>query len=155
MAGIIGAQYFLTLGWWHEQYDGMLREIQSAYTTSVIQAKKVVQAVPTGSDAEIRAYILEQADDEGVKVDPTLVTDDDVKGFRDRQLPEFKQLASGQLTQDQYDEKYGLNDVAAQMEKNSEAGTYQSFFLLFFWRASNLFALVAAGALAFKLSTNA
>ena len=154
LAGIVGAQYFVALGWWHERYDEALKDVQSAYANAVIEAKAAVQAVPTGSDAEIRAYMMKQGEDKSIKLEPTDFSDDDVKEFR-TQLPEYKLLASGQLTKDQYDEKYGLKSTEKRLEQDSDEGTFKGVFLLLLLSKANLFSLAAAAALAFKLSTNA
>ncbi|MBU6409584.1 MAG: hypothetical protein KGR98_04265, partial [Verrucomicrobia bacterium] len=81
MAGIVAAQYFVALGWWNKALSHA--GAGSGYTVMVATAKEAVKAIPTGSDSEIRNYL---AGDEGVA--PTAVSDDDVKNFRERNLPE-------------------------------------------------------------------
>jgi hypothetical protein len=152
LAGIIGAQYFVALGWWHEAEETDMKLAASAYTDAVAEAKAAVQAVPTGSDVEIRAYLAKQA---GEKVTPGSVTDEAVKDFRDNQMPDYKALASGQETKEQYAEKNDLKLSMSQEEKQSDENTFKGIFLLLLLSKANLFSLAAAAGMAFKLSTNA
>jgi len=108
--------------------------------------------VPTGSDVEIRAYLAKQA---GEKVTPGSVTDEAVKDFRDNQMPDYKALASGQETKEQYAEKNDLKLSMSQEEKQSDENTFKGIFLLLLLSKANLFSLAAAAGMAFKLSTNA
>jgi hypothetical protein len=155
VAGIIGAQYVVALGWWHDVQQEDLKLAQSAYTESVAEANNVMQAVPTGSDAEIRAYLVKEAAKDGDKVSPGSIADDDVKSFRELQLPEYKDLASGKITKEQYEEKNGLKTSLTKEEQQSDEGTFKAVFLLLLLSKTNLFSLAAAAGLAFKLSTNA
>ena len=155
VAGIVGAQYFVAWGWWHEGDAERLKDAQSAYANAVTEAKSVVQAVPTGSDGEIRAYLVKEAAKDGDKVLPSSISDEDVKAFRELQLPEYKNLASGTLTKQQYEEKNDIKTSMTKEEQQSDEGTFKAVFLLLFLSKANLFSLAAAAALAFKLSTNA
>ncbi|HEV2694652.1 MAG TPA: hypothetical protein VG347_17285 [Verrucomicrobiae bacterium] len=155
LAGIVGAQYFVALGWWHEGRVADLKAAQSAYVESVAEAKIAVRAVPTGSDAEIRAYLMKDAAKDGEKTSPGNISEEEVKIFREAQLPEYQSLASGQITKEQYEEKYGLKTSVTKDEEQSDENTFKGVFLLLFLSKSNLFSLAAAAGLAFKLCTNA
>jgi hypothetical protein len=155
VAGIVGTQYFVALGWWHEGMAADLKMAQSAYADSVAEAKNAVQAIPTGSDAEIRAYLAKEAAKDGEKVSPGTISDEDVKSFRETQLPEYKDLASGKITKQQYDEQNGLKTAMTKEEQQSDENTFKAVFLLLLLSKANLFSLAAAAGLAFKLSTNA
>lgn len=154
VAGIIGTQYFVALGWWHEVREEDMKDAAAAYADSVKEAKEVVQAVPTGSDVEIRAYLAKRSAQDGEKVMPGSIPDEQVKDFRDTQLPEYKNLASGQITKEQYAEKNDLKLSMSKEERQSDDNTFKGFFLLFLLSKSSLFSLAAAAGLAFKLSSN-
>ena len=155
LAGVIGAQYFVALGWWH-QFDEMeLKAAQSAYTNSVAEAREVVKTIPTGSDAEVRAYLAKSSGEDGEKLKPSDISDGDIKFFRENQLPEYQGLASGQITKEEYEKKHELKTTQTQAEKDSEEKTVKTIFLLLLLSKANLFSLAAAAGLAFKLCTNA
>ena len=155
LAGIIGAQYFVALGWWHEIEAEIVKDAQSAYPNAVAEAKNAVKAIPTGSDAEIRAYLVKQSGDEGFKLKPSDFTQEDVKEFREVQLPEYQQLASGKLSKEEYEQKYEIKTSMTEEEKKTDENTFKGVFLLLLLSKVNLFSLVAAAGVAFKLSTNA
>ncbi len=152
VAGVIAAQYFVALGWWHEG----LRGVEDAgYSATVAIAKDVVKTIPTGSDAEIRNYLAGENADEGDKPDPQAVSDDDVKQFRDKRLPEFQNLAGGKETKEQYFAKNGI-DLKKMQEVEVEADkTFKGVFLLLLLNKLGLISLIAAGGLAYRFSANA
>jgi hypothetical protein len=153
LAGIIGAQYFVALSLWHEYSPEKVAS--SLYESSVTEAKEVVKIVPTGSDAEIRAYLAKSAADDGEKLKPDDITSDDINDFRQNQLPEYQGLANGQITKEEFEKKNELKNADAQTGKNSDEDTVKNIFLLLLVSRTNIFSMAAAAALAFKLSTNA
>jgi hypothetical protein len=153
LAGIVGAQYFVALGWWHEGLSTGFGD--SAYTVNVRQAKEVVTAIPTGSDGEIRNYLAKEEADDGDKPDPGSVSDDDVKQFRDKDLPEFQDLASGKMTEAQYDASKGIDPVREKQLEQTEESTFKGVFLLLLISKANIVSLVVAAGVAFRLSANA
>jgi hypothetical protein len=157
LAGIIGAQYLVALGWWHEFSPAQI--FNSAYTNSVMKAKEVVKAVPSGSDEEIRSYLArEQAKENaeaGEKPNPASITKEDIKEFREKSLPEFQELASGKMNRDQYNAKNGIDPTKLKSEEDSEEGTFKGIFLLLLLSKINLVSLCGAAGLAYKMSTNA
>jgi hypothetical protein len=155
LAGLIGAQYFVTLGWWHESTEKELKEAAALYETTVNEAKEVVKVVPHGSDAEIRLYLVKLAAKDGDTITPGKISDEDVKFFREHELPEYQGLASGQITKPQFEQKHELKTSLTQEEKQEDEGTFKAFFLLFLLSKLNLFSLAGAAGLAFKMSTNA
>ena len=124
-------------------------------SNSVTEAKVVIAAIPTGSDAEIAAYLAKQNSDSEEKVKPSDIASEDIKEFKDNQLPEYQALASGQLTQDEYEKKHELKTTQTDEEKTSDENTFKGFFLLMLLSKSNLVSLVAAAGVAFKLCANA
>jgi uncharacterized membrane protein YeaQ/YmgE (transglycosylase-associated protein family) len=155
LAGVVGAQYFVALGWWNEGTTERLKEAQSAYSNAVATASAVVKAIPTGSDAEIRVYLAKVENEEGGKANPATISGEEVKDFRDNQLPEIQGLASGQITKEQFEQRNEIKTAQTKEEKASEEGTFKAIFLLLLISKTNLFSLAAAAGLAFKLSTNA
>jgi hypothetical protein len=154
LAGIIGAQYLVALGWWHEFSPAQI--FNSAYTNSVMVAKEVVKAVPTGSDEEIRNYLArEEASDSDEKPNPASVTKEDIKKFREKSLPEFQDLASGKITQEQFNAKKGIDSTKLKKAEDSEENTFKGIFLFLLVSRTNIISLIVAAGLAFKMSTNA
>jgi hypothetical protein len=155
LAGLIGAQYFVALGWWHEFSLNEAKIADSFYTASVTEAKEAVKAVPSGSDAEIRAYLVKKSAEDGEKVSPGTISDDMVKEFRNNELPEYRELASGQLTKEAFATRHDLKTTETKEEKDSDENTFKGVFLLLLLSKMNLFSLAGAAGLAFKLSKNA
>ncbi|MEY4918506.1 MAG: hypothetical protein RL616_2419 [Verrucomicrobiota bacterium] len=155
LAGIVGAQYFVALGWWNEGTTERLQADQAAYANAVVEAKAAVTAVPTGSDVEIRGFLAKQAAGEGLKLAPTDFAADDVKEFHDTLLPEYQKLASGQISKADYEQQHDLKTSQTKEEKQDDENTFKGIFLLLLLSKLNLFSLAAAAGLAFKLSTNA
>jgi hypothetical protein len=157
LVGIVGAQYFVALGWWHE--FSPVQILNSAYTNSVREAKEAVKAVPTGSDEEIRSYLArEQARENaeaGEKPDPASITKEDIKEFREQSLPKFQELASGKMNQDQYNAKNGIDPTNFKKAEDGEEGTFKGIFLLLLLSRINIVSLCGAAGLAYKMSTNA
>jgi hypothetical protein len=154
LAGIIGAQYFVALGWWHEFSPTQI--FNSVYTNNVMVAKEVVKAVPTGSNEEIRNYLArEEAGDSGEKTNPAAVTKEDIKEFREKNLPEYQDLASGKITKEQFNAKHGIDDARLKKVEDSEENTVKGIFLLLLVSRGNIISLLVAAGLAFKMSTNA
>jgi len=154
LMGIVGAQYLVARSWWHGGID-LEPGSKSAYEESVSEAKKVVQAVPTGSDQEIRIYLAKtEAADSGDKIDPKSVTDDEIKAFRETTLPEMQNLASGKTTKEAFEKQNDINEGKDKKEKDSEEGTFKALFLLLLLSRINLISLCAAAGLAYKVSAN-
>jgi hypothetical protein len=153
LVAIVAAQYFVALGWWHEALGAGFTD--SAYTLNVKQSKEVVIAVPTGSDEEIRNYLAKEEADEGDKPDPGSVSADDVKQFREKDLPEFRDLASGKITEAQYDASKGIDPVKEKKLDETEESTFKGIFLLLLISKANIVSLVVAAGVAFRLSANA
>lgn len=152
LAGVIGAQYFVAMGWWHQ----ITRGFQDAgYTASVAEAKEVVKAIPTGSEAEIRMYLARQSVDEGEVVKPASVSDDQVKEFREKELPEYQSLASGKETKEQYLAKNGIDTEKMKKFQDTEENTFKDVFLLLLLSKMGIVSLIIAAGVAYKLSTNA
>ncbi|HXA45042.1 MAG TPA: hypothetical protein VNZ25_06010, partial [Candidatus Angelobacter sp.] len=123
IAGIIGAQYFVALGWWDKLKQEELLVAQNAYANAVAEAGEAVKMVPTGSDAEIRAYLARQSEAEGLKLQPADFQAEDVKEFRENQLPEYQSLASGRITKAEYDRTHELKTTETSADKDADDST--------------------------------
>jgi len=156
LVGVVGAQYLVAHSWWHDTLHEFSTAAKSAYEEQVAQAKKLVAAIPTGSDSEIRSYMAKQeAADSGDKIDPKSFTADEVKVFKENDLSEAQKLASGQITKQNYEKENEIDANQAKKELDAEEGTFKAVFLLLLLNRLNLFSLCAAAALAFKVSANA
>jgi hypothetical protein len=153
LAAIFGAQYVNARIWWNaERGPGALK---SLYEASVAEARKVVAAVPTGSDQEIRAYLAAEAADSGEKPDLSAVSAEEIKEFREGTLPEMRKLASGQTTQADFEGKTPADSAQNSRDNSSEKFVFTAYFMLLTIRRSNIFAMIAAAAAAFKVGSNA
>jgi hypothetical protein len=153
LAGIVGAQYLVARGLWNE--GSAARAHDSSYETLVAEAKKVISAVPTGSDDEIRKYLAKEAADEDEKPDPKAITPEEIKEFRDNQLLEFREMASGKITKEEFDKKNQIDPEEQKKELAVEEGTFKAVFLLLLLSKFNLVSCVIAAGLAYKLCSNA
>ena len=153
VAGVIAAQYFVALGWWHKIAQGFE---DAGYTTSVTEAREVVKAVPTGSDAEIRQYLFKQrvADSDAQPAVQT-VTAEEVKEFRENQLHEYQDLASGKETKEQYLAKNGIDSNEMKKFQDTSENTFKDVFLVLLLSKVGIVSLIIAAGLAYKMSTNA
>ena len=61
LAGIIGAQYFVALGWWQEASAAQAKLADAAYAFNLTAAQEAVKIIPTGSDAEIRVVLAKKS----------------------------------------------------------------------------------------------
>jgi hypothetical protein len=155
LSGILGAQYLVVRGWWNEGERTRTKTRESAYSEAVAEAKKVLAAIPNGTDQEIRVYLAKEAADEGEKPDVNAVTAEEVKTFKETTLSEMRQLADGKITKAEYDQKNGYDEASAKEEKAVDESTFKAFFLLFLLSRLNIFSTIAAAALAFKVCANA
>jgi len=153
VVGVIGAQYFVALGWWH---DAVHKIEDLGYTANVAEAKEVVKAIPTGSDGEIRQYLFKQrVSDADEQSTVKTVTDAEVKDFRQNQLREYQDLASGKETREQYLAKNGIDSNAMKKFQDTSEDTFKDIFLVLMFSKMGIFSLIVAAGLAYKMSTNA
>jgi len=153
LVGVVGAQYFVARNWWNE--GSSARAHESSYEVAVAEAKKVVEAVPTGADPEIRAYLAKEEADPGEKPDAKAITDEQVKEFKETTLKEMQSLASGRTTKEAFEKKNQEDEAKGKAEALSDEGTFKAVFLLLLLSKLNLLSLVAGAGLAFKVCSNA
>ena len=152
IVGILAAQYFVALEKWHQV---VLAYEDAGYTDSITEARQVVKVIPTGSDAEIRIYLAKQNVEEGEAIKPGAVSADQIKEFREKQLPGYQDLAAGKVTKEQYLAKFGLDPERMKKFQNEEGDTFKSLFMLIMLSRSGLITMVIGAGLAYKMSTNA
>jgi len=146
--GVLAAQYFVLLGIW----NGILYE---GFNEQLTEARTVVKAVPTGSDEEIRMYLAKQAAEDGDVLKPAAVTTDQIQQFREKELPEYQDLASGKLTKQQFVINHTRDPEKAKKSQSEESDTFNGFFMLATLNVRSIISLVIASGLALRLSTNA
>jgi hypothetical protein len=150
---VVGAQYLVAVGVWQDVTGANLGATR--YDKEVGQARKALKVMPTGSDSEIRNYLAVALAEDTDKPNPAAVTDEDIKQFRDKELPGLQDLASGKITREQFNAQNDIDPKKEAKQSEDEEGTFKGVFLLILLTRSNIFALVAAAALAFRLSANA
>ncbi len=110
--GIFGTQYLIA----KEQIIGSYkREVNQEYETRVEYAKKALKAIPTGSDQEIRDFLAKEAAGEGEHIKSAEIDGEEIQLFRDKELPELRDLASGKTTKAKYNKDSGVEEL----EENS------------------------------------
>jgi len=91
------------------------RDVSQEFETRVEYAKKAVKSMPTGSDQVIREFLAKESADEGEKIKPADIGSEEIQVFREKELPELRDLASGKTTKAQYSKDSGVNEL----EENS------------------------------------
>jgi hypothetical protein len=103
LACIIGVQYITAA-------------IDATYAEELAAAKTILQAVPDGTDEEIRAYLARETVEGAEKPDPNLIPADAIREFREMTWQKMKDLDSGKTTKEQYEEQRH-NDVSNPREE--------------------------------------
>ena len=139
-----------------EKWHKLVHAYEDAgYTDSVKEAKDVVKAVPGGTEAEIRLYLAKQNAEEGEAIKPASVSDDQVKEFREKELPGYQELASGKVTKEQYLAKLGLDTQKMKKFQNENEDTFKGFFMLIMLSRAGIISLIIGAGTAYKLCANA
>jgi hypothetical protein len=109
LVAIVGGQFLAAKSTVNEIFE---QAAKGAYESQLAYAKDAVQAIPTGSDAEIQAFLAKAAAKEGGAADPNQITDAQIQEFRQKQLPRLREFASG---------KRGVKDLDKEMQKVKES----------------------------------
>ncbi len=154
LAGIIAAQYFTAISWYKTEASDFTG---SAYTQDVKEAKEVIKQVPTGSDAEIRSYLVKQAVEDGDDAATNSIAAADINDFRtnEDQLPKYQALASGQMTEQQYDQKNGIDPAQEKKTESRVQLVLEGILFLYFLNKLNIVMMIAAVGLAYRITANA
>lgn len=158
IVGILAAQYVLTLQTLRSNEDiSSINETirDGGYAESVKQAKEVVKALPTGSDAEIRMYIAKQQADEGQLPKPEAISSDEVKQFRNTELTNYLDLASGKLTKEAFWAANGFDPKKAEKVLDTEDKAFTGLAAIMAVFKAGIISMIVAAGLAYKLTTNA
>jgi len=94
------------------------------YANAIIEANAAVKGVPNGSDSEIRVYLVKQSGNAGIKLDPADISEDDVKEFRESQMPYYQELAGGHITKEEYESNHDNKTTETQADEVSEQNTF-------------------------------
>lgn len=152
LAGIFAAEYFTAMTWFHAETSDFGG---SVYSFSVSRAKEVVKQIPTGSDNEIRVYLVKQAVDDGDDNASNSVTAADINEFRTNELAEFQGLASGKITEHEYYQKNGIDEAAMKKAENRAETIFAGVNFLLFLNKLNIVLTISAVGLAYRVVANA
>lgn len=157
---IVGAQYLVVWKWFHEEDSAEKADpSKSEYELRVEEARNVVAAIPNGTDQEIRLYLAKEQAEEGEKPDPKSVDPDDIQEFKTEDLPQYRKLADGAITKEQFEKE--LSEQAAvsaeerQKEKEEGERVFKWVFLAFAMSKFNIVCMVGAAGIAYKMIADA
>ena len=107
LVAIVGGQFLAAKSSVNEIFD---QAAKGAYESQLAYAKDALRAIPTGSDAEIQAFLAKEAAKEGGEAER--ITEAEIQEFRLKELPKLRELASG---------KRGARDFDKEMQKVKES----------------------------------
>jgi len=140
-----------------EDFQTRMFDGTEIYDTRLAYAKEVLEAIPTGSEKEVRAFLVKQYAEEGEKVKPEAVDAEEVQAMKD-ELPELRDLVSGKITKERYAIKRINEDKNADgedEEKFQGSGAYKMVLLAMSLSWFNIVCMVAGVGLAYRMSTDA
>ena len=159
IVGILAAQYFVSVDRWHKAM-GPSEAVSQAiadggYSENVKEGKEVVKVIPTGSDAEIRMYLAKEQAEPGQAPKLEQISNDEIQQFRNEELTNYQDLASGKLTKEQYWAKNNFDPAQARKIADTEDSTVKSLVILLTVSRLGIISMIAGAGLAYKLSANA
>jgi hypothetical protein len=77
--------------------------VNTRYKNDMAHAKEAVQAA--NSDADIKAFLAKIYSEEGLKIQPSDIENDQVADFKTKDLPKYKLMADGKMTKKQFRER--------------------------------------------------
>lgn len=156
---IVGAQYLVAWKWFH---DGELMRdnnepAKSDYDERLAEAKKVVAAIPKGTDQEIRLYLAREQAEEGEKPDLQSIEPREIQEFKDEALPRYRQLADGTISRDAYDKEHTVTLSAEERQEMKKEGerVFKWAFIALLMGKFNLICIAGSAGVAFKMIANA
>lgn len=156
---IVGAQYLAVLHWANE---GELSEDateapKSDYDERVAEAKRVMEAIPKGTDQEIRLYLAKEMVEEGEKPDPKSIGVGEIQEFKEESLPHYRKLADRTYTKEQYDKDHTVTLTAEEKQemKKEDERVMKWVFLAFLMQKFNLVCIAGAAGISYKIIANA
>ena len=160
VASIVGAQYLLAQQWFKAEDPSTPQT--SDYEEGVADARKIAQAIPNGTDQEIRIYLAKEQAEEGEKPDPKSIQPEEIKLFRETLLQHYRDLADGKISKEEYDKQNTLMaspEVASteerQKAKEDSERTFKWIFLALTLSKFNLVCVIGAAGIAYKLTADA
>jgi cytoskeletal protein RodZ len=155
IASIVGAQYLVAQQWF--KAEDTTAPQKSNYEERVGEARKVLEAVPNGTDQEIRLYLAKEQAEDGEKPDPKSIGRDEIKDFRENGLPHYRDLANGKISKEEFDKE---NDVTLsaedrQKEQKENERTFQWVFLALTLSKFNIVCLIGAAGIAYRMTADA
>jgi hypothetical protein len=156
VSSVVGAQYLVAQQWFKAEETTSPQT--SDYEEQVAEARKVVAAIPNGTDPEIRIYLAKEQAEEGEKPDPKSIQPEDIKIFRDTLLQHYRDLAEGKITKEDYDKQFNFTAVSPEdrkKEKEDSERTFKWIFLALTLSKFNIVCLIGAAGIAYKLTADA
>lgn len=156
---IVGAQYLVAWKWFHEGelMTSITEPAKSDYEEQVEEAKKVMAAIPNGTDQEIRLYLAKEQADEGEKPDLKSIELGEIQEFKAESLPHYRKLADGTITKEAYDKEHTVvlsTEDRQELKKEGER-VFKWVFLAFLMNKFNLVCLVGSAGIAYKMIADA
>ena len=126
------------------------------YEARLASAKETIKDLPTGSDQEIKTLLAKRDAEGGGTPDPSQVTVQDIKDFREHELPELRDLASGKMTREKYRQsltKFESEDgTTTDVE---ETGIYKIILVVMSFGLLGIVWLIAGVGSAYKIAAGA
>lgn len=157
VATIVGTQYLIAQTWFRQDEGASSTENKSDYEERVAEARKVLAAVPNGTDQEIRMYLAKEMADEDEKPDPKAVEREEIKEFKEVDLPKYRDLASGKITKEDY-EKANTIEVTEedrQRDKDAEKLAFRIIFIALTLSKFNIACMIGAAGIGYKMTADA
>ena len=156
VASIVGTQYLIAQSWFRE-IEGSPSENKSDYENRVAEARKVLAAVPNGTDQEIRLYLAKEMADEDEKPDPKAVDREEIKEFKEVDLPKYRDLASGKITKVDYDKANTIEvtEEDRQRDKDAEKLAFRIIFIALTLSKFNIACMIGAAGIGYKMTADA
>jgi hypothetical protein len=121
------------------------KDIDELYQEELSDAKELIALVPNGTDEEIRAYLKNDAQQEGELLPDSELTKDYVDLIRKIQWQPAKDLVDGKKTKEDYRKEIRNNE-----EELSQTAVYRIIFWVKAIGIFNIFFIVAGVGLAYK-----
>lgn len=141
-----------------EQYVERMFDGTEIYEERLEYAKEALAAIPTGSEKEIRAFLVKQYAEEGEKVKPEAIEAEEVAAMKE-ELTELRDLVNGKITKERYAfKKEGAEGGSSEGDEDEEfqgSGAYNILLLAMSLSWFNVVCMVAGVGLAYRMSTDA
>jgi hypothetical protein len=156
IATIVGTQYLIAQTWFRQK-ESAPASGQSNYEERVAEARKVVAAIPNGTDQEIRLYLAGEMADEGENPDPKSVEREEIAEFRETDLPQYRELASGKISKEDYDKAQTVlvKEEDRRREKDNGKLAFRIIFIALTLSKFNIACMIGAAGIGYKMTADA